>query len=180
MPVILTVERKSFKARVFLALIYAILALGGVTMVVPFLVMLASSLTGPYDYYRFSPVVRAIWDRNDRFVRYIATCYPRFPANVYPDAPPHWGSWVAVSRDDTGSRAFAARQLAPLDDPTTLAQWRLMAADYAEFNLHYDIRNSVCNFDARDVAGFARKHFEAKVCESGLQDYRTTASRRRS
>lgn len=67
MAVILTVERKTAKARLFLALVYAVLSLGGVTMVWPFLVMLASSLTGPYDYYRFSPVVRALWDREDRF-----------------------------------------------------------------------------------------------------------------
>ena len=163
MPVILTVERKSFKARVFLALIYSILTLGGITMVVPFLVMLASSLTGPYDYYRFSPIVRAVWDRNDRFVRYVATCYPSFPFAVYPDAPPHWGSWVAVSRDEVGSRAFAAQQLAALDNPATFAQWRQMATDYAAFNLDYDIRNSVCTFDARDVAGFVRKHFEERL-----------------
>ncbi|MCL1920874.1 MAG: carbohydrate ABC transporter permease [Kiritimatiellaeota bacterium] len=163
MPVILTVERKSLKARVFLALVYSVLALGGVTMVVPFLVMLASSLTGPYDYYRFSPVVRAVWDRNDRFVRYVATCYPSFPFAVYPDAPPHWGSWVAVSRDEAGSRAFAARELAAMRDPATAAQWQRRAADYADFNLHYDIRNSECNFDARDVAGFVRRHFEGRV-----------------
>ena len=163
MAVILTVERKAFKARVFLALIYSILALGGITMLVPFLVMVASSLTGPYDYYRFSPVVRAVWDRNDRFVRYVATCYPRFPSAVYPDAPAHWGSWVAVSRDEPGSRAFAVRQLAPMDDPATGGRWQRMAADYADFNLSYDIRNSVCNFDARDVAGFARRHFEEKL-----------------
>ena len=163
MPVILTVERKSFKARVFLALIYSILILGGVTMVVPFLVMLASSLTGPYDYYRFSPLVRAAWDRNDRFVRYVATCYPRFPFSVYPDAPPHWGSWVAVSRDEAGSHAFAARELAAMDNPTAAAQWRQMATDYAAFNADYDIRNSICTFDARDVAGFVRRHFEERL-----------------
>ncbi|MEI7948305.1 MAG: hypothetical protein WCJ02_16505, partial [bacterium] len=96
MGVILTVEQKTWKARVFLALIYLLLSIGGVTMLIPFLVMVASSLTGPYDYYRFSPVVRALWNRQDRFVRHVATCYPRFPSTVYPDAPQHWGSWVAV------------------------------------------------------------------------------------
>jgi len=180
MPVILTVERKSFKARVFLALIYSVLALGGVTMLVPFLVMVASSLTGPYDYYRFSPLVRATWDRNDRFVRYVATCFPQFPSAVYPDAPPHWGSWVAVSRDEPGSRAFAAEQLAAMDDPATAAQWRLMAADYAAFNLTYDILNSICNFDPRDVAGFTRKHFEEQLRQQNPEAFATlsTAQRR--
>jgi len=163
MAVLLTVERKTAKARVFLALVYAVLSLGGITMVWPFLVMFASSLTGPYDYYRFSPVVRALWDRGDRFMRYVATCYPRFPTNVYPDAPPHWGSWLIVARERDSCRAFAEAQLKGLDDPATAGRWRRMAADYAAFNLDYDIRNSVCMFDARDVAGFARARFEDKV-----------------
>ncbi len=166
MAVILTVERKTAKAKLFLALVYAVLSLGGVTMVWPFLVMLASSLTGPYDYYRFSPVVRALWDREDRFVRYVASCYPRFPAEVYPDAPAHWGSWLTISRDRAGSRAFAAEQLKGLADPATAARWRQMAADYAAFNLDYDIRNSVCAFDARDVAGFVRERFEDRLRRS--------------
>ena len=163
MAVILAVERSTAKARIFLALVYAVLSLGGITMVWPFLVMLAASLTGPYDYYRFSPVVRALWDRNDRFLRYVATCYPRFPSDIYSEAPAHWGSWIIVSRDCAGGRTFAEAQLKGLDDPPTAARWRLMAADYAAFNLDYDIRNSVCAFDARDVAGFVRERFVEKV-----------------
>ncbi len=163
MAVILTVERKTAKARVFLALIYAILSLGGITMVWPFLVMFASSLTGPYDYYRFSPVIRALWDRPDRFMRYVATCYPNFPSEVYPNAPAHWGSWMIVSRDRQGCRDFVTAHLKGLDDPQTLARWHQMAADYATFNRSYDIRNSVCYFDARDVSRFVRDHFQAKV-----------------
>jgi len=163
MAVILTVERKTGKARIFLALVYAVLSLGGITMVWPFLVMFAASLTGPYDYYRFSPVVRALWDRSDRFMRYIATCYPRFPSDVFPDAPAHWGSWIIVSRDGAGCRRFAEAQLRGLEDPQTAAQRRRMAADYARFNRAYDIRNSTCHFDARDVADFLRSHFEEKV-----------------
>lgn len=163
MGVILTVEQKTWKARVFLALIYLLLSIGGLTMLIPFLIMVASSLTGPYDYYRFSPVVRALWNRQDRFVRYVATCYPRFPSTVYPDAPQHWGSWVAVSRDVEGARQFAQEQLDAMGQPQTAAKWRQMASDYADFNLDYDIRNSVCFFDARDVALFVRHQFEQKL-----------------
>lgn len=179
MGVILTVERKTWKARLFLALIYLMLSLGGITMLFPFLVMIASSLTGPYDYYRFSPVVRAIWSREDRFVRYVATCYPRFPSAVYPHAPKHWGSWVAVSRDVEGARQFAEDELRNLKDPTTAYQWRRMATDYAAFNLEYDIRNSVCSFDARDVAPFVRQHFEAQLKKSDPVRYAAMTSRQR-
>ena len=171
MAVILAVERRTAKARIFLALVYAVLSLGGITMVWPFLVMIAASLTGPYDYYRFSPVVRALWDRDDRFMRYVATCYPRFPSEIYPEAPAHWGSWIIVSRDRAGGRGFAEAQLKGLGDPQTAARWRLMAADYAAFNLDYDIRNSVCAFDARDVAGFVRERFEEKVSTADPQAY---------
>lgn len=182
MAVILTVERKTAKARLFLALVYAVLSLGGVTMVWPFLVMLASSLTGPYDYYRFSPVVRAVWDRNDRFLRYVASCYPRFPSEVYPDAPQHWGSWIVVARDREGGRRFAETQLKGLENPETAPRWRRMAADYAAFNLDYDIRNSVCAFDARDVAGFVQRAFQEKVRADGPQAYAsmTPAQRRQA
>ena len=113
----------------FLALVYAALSLGGVTMVWPFLVMFAASLTGPYDYYRFSPVVRALWDRPDRFMRYVATCYPRFPSDVYPDAPAHWGSWIIVARDRAGGGRFAEAQLRGLEDPKSAAGWQRMATD---------------------------------------------------
>ena len=73
MSVILPIERKTAKARLFLAWVYALLILGGVTMVWPFLVMLSASLSGPYDYYRHSPLVRAFWNRGDRFLRYVAS-----------------------------------------------------------------------------------------------------------
>ena len=44
MAVVLESERKTLKARVFHALIYSALTLGGVTMVYPFAVMISSSL----------------------------------------------------------------------------------------------------------------------------------------
>ncbi len=179
MGVILTVEQKTWKARVFLALIYLMLSIGGVTMLLPFLIMVASSLTGPYDYYRFSPVVRALWSRQDRFVRSVAMCYPRFPSTVYPDAPQHWGSWVAVARDVEGAHQFAQEQLDAMDNPQTATQWRQMAADYADFNLEYDVRNSVCSFDARDVAHFVRHHFEAKFKQQDPARYKSLSPMQR-
>lgn len=87
MGVLLASERKTAKGRFFLALVYGLLALGGLTMVYPFAVMLSASLSGPYDYNRHEPVLRAFWDRNDRFMRSLATYFPRFPREVYPDAP---------------------------------------------------------------------------------------------
>ncbi len=179
MAVILASERRSAKARVFLGLVYAILSLGGVTMVWPFLVMVASSLTGPYDYYRFSPLVRAVWDRDDRFLRGLSGYFSRFPSDVYPEAPAHWGSWLAVARDRAAGRTFAQGQLAGLGEPETASRWRRAAADYAAFNLEYDIRNSVCCFDPRDVAGFVRERYEERVRMTDPAGFRALSPRGR-
>ena len=57
MGAILDIERKSARARIFLAFVYGILALGAATMVYPFAVMIAGSLSSSYDYERHTPVV---------------------------------------------------------------------------------------------------------------------------
>jgi ABC-type glycerol-3-phosphate transport system permease component len=171
MPVILPAERKSTKARMFLALIYALLIMGGITMIWPFLVMLSASFTGPYDYHRYSPVVRALWDRPDRFMRHISSNFERFPLAIYPDAPAPWGSWIVVSRDEEGCRSFASQQLAAIDDPESFALWQRAAADYASFNLDYDPFNSICNYDSRHIASFVRNHFEERVRLNNPQAY---------
>ena len=42
-------------------------------MVYPFAVMLAASFSSSYDYQRHSPVLTALFDRDDRFMRSIAS-----------------------------------------------------------------------------------------------------------
>ena len=160
MAVLLSVERKTAKARIFLALVYCLLILGGLTMVWPFMVMVASSFTNAYDYYRHSPAPRALWDRGDRFMRSVATRFATFPSDVYPEAPAHWGGWQMVSRDETAA-SFGEEELRRAE--ADLAHWQRRADDYAEFNRTYDLSNSVCFFDPRDVAGFVRRTFEEKV-----------------
>ncbi len=161
MSAILPSERRTAKARIFIALVYAALALGGVTMVLPFAVMVASSFSCVYDYDRHSPGIRALFDRNDRFMRSLSYVFKRFPRDVYPDAPAHWTTWASVAADRDGIDAFAARHLAPADDPETFARWKSAAADFREFNLRYDITNTVCTYDPRDVARFVRDKYSA-------------------
>ena len=155
MGVLLASERHTTKGRLFLALVYAILTLGGVTMVLPFLVMLAASFSGPYDYNRHTPYVKALFDRNDRFMRSIATYFPRFPREVFPDAPDAWSSWLSVARDPAGVDAFAARHLQPaLADAATRAAWREKALRFRDHSAACDITRTTCNYDTRDVAAF--------------------------
>ena len=157
MGVLLASERQTAKGRIFLAIVYAVLALGGLTMVLPFLIMLASSISGPYDYNRHAPVVRAIWDRDDRFMRSLATYFPRFPREIYPDAPESWGSWTTVARDTDGIAAFAAQHLEPAwTNLDVRAEWKRRAEAFRDRTLAWDIDYTTCSYDARDVAPFVK------------------------
>ena len=156
MSIILPVERRSFKVRILTLFMYSILMLGGVTMVWPFLIMFGSSFSGVYDYYRFSPFLKCFVSESDRFMRVLAAQQPSFPRDLYPDAPVGWGSWIAVSRDPEGIERFTRPWLTGIRSPEQMAFWRRQAADFAEFNLGYDPRNSICVPDERQVGLFAR------------------------
>lgn len=156
MGVLLASERRTAKGRIFLALIYAALALGGLTMAYPFAVMLSSSIAGPFDYYRHAPAVRALWSTSDRFVRSLATCFPRFPRAVFPEAPPEWDNWIVVARDKAGIDRFAADVLNPLTNRTVLAEMRHTAETYRAELLAWDIARTTCHYDMRDVAPFVK------------------------
>ncbi len=159
MAVILESERRSAKARAFLALVYSVLILGAVTMVYPFAVMIAASFSSSYDYSRHDPVVRSLFDRNDRFVRSVAMRFTRFPRDVYPDAPSAWTSWEAVAKDRPGVAAFARRELAAVEGATVWPQAKARAERFVRSLAQTDARHLVCDYDARDVARFVKNRY---------------------
>ncbi len=154
MGVLLPSERRTWKGRIFLGLVYSCLALGGVTMVWPFAVMVSSSFAGPYDYSRHAPVLRALWNRNDRFMRSIATYFPRFPREIFPEAPAHWGSWTAVAKDREGVDRFANAILDPLDGREAFLAAKAKAAEFRDKAASWPIDYTTCAYDPRDVAHF--------------------------
>ncbi len=157
MAVILESERKTAKARLFLALVYAVLALGAITMVYPFSVMIASSFSSSYDYQRHSPFVRALFDRDDRFMRSIAMRFKTFPRDVYPDAPASWTSWAQVARDKQGIAEFAARELAGTEE-----SWDERAERAQKFLASLAVADPhalICDYDARDVPSFVKSKY---------------------
>lgn len=165
--IILPVERRTFKARLILGLIYLVLTLGAVTMVWPFLMMVTGSMTNRYDYRRYSPVLRSLWNAEDRFMRVLAVFHPSFPRETFPDAPAHWMSWAVVAREPDAVRTFVRPWLDGLENPETAARWERMARDYADFNASYDVRNSVCTYDERDIAPYVRRVFEERTGNRG-------------
>ncbi|MBQ9694415.1 MAG: hypothetical protein IJV69_06635, partial [Kiritimatiellae bacterium] len=165
--IILPVERKTWRARIVLAVLYLFLTLGAITMVWPFLMMISGSITGRFDYHRYAPVVRAIWDEPDRFMRILASFHGRFPIAIFPDAPTHWSSWSAIAEERQAVIAFTKPWIEGMRQDTTAHAWRIMAADFTTFNRTYDVRNSVCDFDERDVAPYVRAVFEEKTGHQG-------------
>ena len=168
MAALLPAERGTWKGRFFLAFVYALLTLGGITMVLPFMVMLASSFASSYDYARHAPVLRALWNRNDRFMRSIATCFPRFPHDVFPEAPERWTTWQSVAQDKAGVDRFADAILEPLTNRVLYAEWRQAAERYRRMSASWDIHHTVCNYDPRDVQPFTGSFLTSFLAETHL------------
>ena len=174
MSVLLPSERGTWKGRLFLGCVYALLTLGGITMVLPFMVMLASSFASNYDYARHSPVLRALWDRNDRFMRSVATCFPRFPRDVFPEAPENWTTWQSVSQDKDGVDRLSDAILDPLTNRTLYAEWKGTAESFRDATVGWDIHRTVCNYDPRDVQPFTGSFLTSFMAETHLPVSRTS------
>ncbi len=159
MGVVLESERRGWKARCFLFVVYALLSLGALTMVYPFAVMISASFSSSYDYSRHSPVVDALFDRGDRFMRSIALRFRTFPRALYPDAPAAWTSWEMVAQDRGAVRAFAARELAPYADPAARETARKQSAALLDDLERTDPADTVCHYDPRDVARFVKAKY---------------------
>ena len=168
MAALLPAERGTWKGRLFLGAVYALLTLGGITMVLPFMVMIASSFSSNYDYARHAPVLRALWNRNDRFMRSIATCFARFPHDVFPEAPERWTTWQSVAQDRAGVDRFADAILDPLTNRTLLVEWRQAAERYRATAAAWDIHRTVCNYDPRDVQPFTGSFLTSFLAEMHL------------
>jgi len=169
MAALLPAERGTWKGRLFLGVVYALLALGGVTMVLPFMVMVASSFSSSYDYARHAPVLRALWNRNDRFMRSVAAYFPRFPRDVFPEAPQSWTTWQSVAQDKAGVDAFADAILDPITTNIALrAEWRRAAEDFRSAAASWDIHRTVCNYDPRDVQPFTGSFLTSFLVETHL------------
>ena len=157
--VILPVERRTARARLFLGVLYAVLVLGGITMVLPFMVMVSSSFAGPWDYARHSPALRALWDRNDRFMRSVASYHPRYVSGLLPGAPKEWGSWGQVAKDRANVDRVVDAILDGFSDPASAAKIEAGAERFRARILAADIGRTVCNYDPRDVPAFVSRAY---------------------
>lgn len=132
MPIVPRVGRKKASVIGFLGGSYLLLTLGGLTMVIPFMIMLTGAVSNGWDYERHSPAPLYLLDRSERYMKYVAERYlsvtrefPRdwrlFSAAYQP--PARWTSFRAIREDPAygdrpplmfGSEAGREKQLARL------------------------------------------------------------------
>jgi len=71
MALIAKVGRKSWKVRLLLAVFYGLLVGGGLTMLYPFTLMLANSITSNADWKDFRLVPKYLYDKREQFRKYM-------------------------------------------------------------------------------------------------------------
>jgi len=112
-------------------------------MVVPFLILLASSTTNAYDYDRFKPIPRYFWSTQDRFMKGLVYFFNAGPGwhtqlrSYYPDAPSSWTSWRLISADSDACNGLADYYINPTD--AQFKRWEIIAEDYSHFVDQYSI-----------------------------------------
>lgn len=75
MAIVPKVGRRSGPVAAFLISAYLLLTLAGLTMVVPFLIMLTSAVSNSWDYESFNVTPRYLFDRRDRYLKVVAEKY---------------------------------------------------------------------------------------------------------
>lgn len=147
MPIVPKVGRRSLRVASLLTGCYVVLAAGGLSMVIPFMIMLTSSVSNEWDYARFQIVPRFLFDRQERYMKFLAEKYldihePRvrvardfrlFTAAYKPKAA--WTSFRAMREDEhfSGVPPFLFGSDAGRDE-----ELRRRHADYLEWIKDYD------------------------------------------
>lgn len=122
MPIVSTVGRRAPKMRLLVAAMYAILTIGAVSVVYPFLLMLATSITSSPDATEFRVVPRYLNDDDVLFAKFVDD---KYAGDI---------DVINGTHDTDIKKAIDARLPANLRDPRLqrlLAEWREFAATIA-------------------------------------------------
>lgn len=179
MPIVPRVGRKRPAVVGFLGGSYLLLILGGLTMVIPFLIMLTSAVSNEWDYERHSPIPLYLLDRKERYLKYLAEEYlsvqKQFPRDwrLFTAAyctPPQWTSFRAMREDpaftDRGPllwRSYSGRE----------RQLERIRADYDEWLTTLDPKMTLPMFGRFTIPAYQeymREKYEAEfLTRSGLR-----------
>ncbi len=179
MPIVPRVGRKSASVVGFLSGSYVLLTLGGLTMVIPFMIMLTGAISNEWDFDRHSPVPLYVFDRSERYMKYVSEKYlsvnrefPRdwrlFSAAYQP--PAAWTSFRAIREDP------AYREQPPLmfgAQEGREEQLERLRTDYEEWLGTLDPMMTLpmfARFTIPDYQNFIRAKYERQYLEATGQD----------
>ncbi len=166
MPIISHTDRKCWRGRSTIGLIYLLLIVGSATMVIPFMITLTGSMNTYFDYERRSPLPRFLWSRPDRFLRMLCSYFPpshrgslRQLRSFYPTLPKEWQIWAQIGDETAVADTWAEDRLGRLDDPGQREALETITRDYGEFLQNWDLKETVLAYDNRFVARFLRHRY---------------------
>lgn len=164
MAILPTVGRRVPAIRSVVVVIYALLVLGGLTMVVPFLITLTASVSNELDYQRYDVLPAYLWRDDLRFGKYLAEKYAVLRFEHFAaahGAPNHWSTFKDLGFERRlGEDHFGDLAAKPA------AQRERIAADYDAFMAQYDGTNVLplfSNWGERTCQAFLRRTYEARV-----------------
>ena len=76
MPVISPVGRKSLAGRLTIIAVYTTLILGGLTIIVPFLITLTASVSNDYDLKKYRLIPYYLWNDDELYCKYLIDKHP--------------------------------------------------------------------------------------------------------
>lgn len=115
MPLIPTVGRRSPRMRALIAALYVILALGAVTMVYPFLLMLGASVTSQYDQDRYDILPRYLHSDRALYGKFVEDKFGGDFGKINATYGTDWAAWTDVVPPPPG-------------DPAQLRAWNAFVA----------------------------------------------------
>lgn len=172
MPIIPNIGRRHIKIRLAIAVVYAVLIMGGITMVYPFMLTLTQSLSNGYDYERYSPFPKYIFSEKERYLKYLAERYDHGRAfscfQAAYKTPAHWGAFrdIACEKNvvDKYFPVFGSEK-------KRKEQLQIIYDDYCEFLKTYDPDNTTPLFsfmNSRYYQDFIKKRYsEIYLMRSG-------------
>lgn len=172
MPIIPNIGRKHIKIRLAIAMVYAVLIMGAITMVYPFMLTLTQSLSNGYDYERYSLFPKYIFSDKERYLKYLAERYDHGRAfscfQAAYKTPGHWGAFrdIACEKNvvDKYFPVFGSEK-------KRKDQLQIIYADYCEFLKTYNPDNTTPLFSFMDSSyyqDFIKKRYsEIYLMRSG-------------
>lgn len=146
MPILGQVTRRTPLGRMLIAGIYLLLTLGGITMVYPFALMVATSFCSETDADEYRLIPRFFYSDIALYTKFVEAKYAYFA-----------GKWGTIASPATLNRVYRSSQViyafseVTSPDPAirTAAQWKTLLADYDAFRDWVD----------REHPGYLRVYF---------------------